>query len=113
MSEWKGFINIRLRDNHKKEIKKRAEKTTAAELTQWLEAIQDDGYKVSLSRDYENDAFVVAMTGKEGTPNDGYCMTQRHRELIVAMCAVRYAHEELAQRGEWENAVEENDWDNW
>lgn len=104
-AEWEAFVNIRLETNHKKEIKDRVEKLALDDLLLWLFERVDDGYKITLSPDFDNGAVVATMTGAtKDNRNAGLSMSQRHADPIVALVAMRYAHDVIASGGEWEQA---------
>lgn len=107
---WQGFINIRLQQEHRKQIKALAKGMKPNEAFDKLNEWADDGYKVTVSRDHENGATIISLTGNGDGPNSGYTMSQRHVDPIVAVAAMVFAHEELAQRGAWEDA--QLDWRN-
>ena len=104
-AEWQGFVNIRLNDTHKKEIKKLAEKSSPETVLDWLLTELDSGYKVSLSPDEDNGAVIATLYGYDAdSVNAGLAMSQRHQDAVIAICALQFAHVEIAQRGEWESA---------
>lgn len=92
---WVGFSNVRLEQHHKKAIK--AAKMTKDEALVWVAEMAEDGYKVTISHDFENGAFLVSLTGKEGE-NAGLTMTQRHADILTALKAAHYAHVEICAK---------------
>lgn len=109
--DWKGFVNVRLESHHKKAIKALRADVDGDWIEGKLLEFVSDGYQISMSPDEENDAIIWTLTGKASDcVNRGYSLSQRHSDPIVALVALVFAHEELAQRGSWE-AVE-YDWRN-
>ena len=109
--DWRGFVNIRLESQHKKAVKA----LRASIDGDWIEGklleFVSDGYQFSMSPDVENDAIICTLTGKtDDCTNCGFSLSQRHSDPLVALAALVFAHEEIAQRGIWE-AVQ-YDWRN-
>lgn len=97
-----GFVNIRLETQDKRAIKVLAEDYTAQQNWDWICDQLGDGYALSISPDFENDAIIVTLTGKGAhNVNSGFAMSQRHSDPNVALAALRFAHDEIAERGEW------------
>lgn len=101
---WNGFVNIALEKEHRKAIKALAKGLTGEDVLNKICEYLDDGYRISFSPDTANQAIVVTMTCKdEGNVNSGFAFSQRHSDPIVAIAAVIFCHEELGQRGSWQN----------
>ena len=97
-----GFVNIRLESQDKKAIKVLADNTSADDHWAFILETISDGYAISISPDFENDAVIVTLTGKgDDNVNCGFAMSQRHSDPHIALAASRFAHEQIAQRGEW------------
>lgn len=106
--DWNGFANIRLERQDRKAVKALAETMSAEDVVNHILECLDEGYKVSVSPDYENDAIIVTLTGTVTSVNPATAMSQRHSDFMVAMAASRFAHVELADRGDWFDCV--HDW---
>lgn len=102
-SGWNGFVNVDLEKEHRKQIKALAKSFTGEDVVNKLCEYLDDGYRISFSPDEKNSAIVVTATGKEGSKNVGFSVSFRHADPIIAFCCFVFAHEELAQRGDWQN----------
>lgn len=101
---WNGFVNIGLEKEHRKAIKALAKGLTGEDVVNKICEYLDDGYRVSFSPDIANQAIVITMTCKdEDNANSGFAFSQRHSDPIVAFAAMVFCHEELAQRGSWQN----------
>lgn len=100
-SKWRGFVEVDLKEEDKKAIKKR--KWSAADCMAYLEELAKHNYKVSISLDTNNDAYIVSATGKD--ENAGWTMSQRHGNLWTAINAHAYAHLEVTF-GDWEQAAQ-------
>lgn len=101
---WNGFVNISLEKEHRKAIKALARGLTGEDVVNKICEYLDDGYRVSFSPDVKNEAIVVTMTGRdEEHANSGFSFSQRHSDPMVAFAAIVFCHEELAQRGDWQN----------
>lgn len=59
-----------------------------SEVNRWVE----NGYKVSLSPDFDHDSFVVSLTGKECTPieNKDRCLSSRGSTLQNALLSMMF-----------------------
>lgn len=114
-AEWAGFVNIKLRDEHKEAIKKlAAAKDADKKLLDDVWTLVDSGYAVSVSPDPENGSMIATITGKDtGCENPGLAMSQRHSDARIALFAVLFAHYELARGGDWENAVDNGHYWDW
>lgn len=109
--DWNGFVNIRLESQHKKAIKALAEASTDADWVAFILETVDDGYQLSIAPDGANDAIICTLTGKgDDCVNRGFSMSQRHSDPMVALAALRFAHEEIGQRDVWEKV--QYDWRN-
>ncbi len=103
--DWNGFANIRLESQDRKAVKALAETMSGEDVWGYLLECLDEGYKVSISPDDENDAIIVTLTGTEKSANPYTAMSQRHSDPLVAMAASLFAHREIADRGDWLNCV--------
>lgn len=95
--EWKGFVNIHLTEQDKKEVNGKL--LTRVKAFDFLKEMAETGYKVSLTWSLDFETWIVALTGKDG-PNKGLTMTQRHAKFETAVTALYYAHVMLTD-GDW------------
>jgi hypothetical protein len=100
--EWKGFIEIPLDSEAKKQFE-----VWLGGPDDLLQAIEDavgDGYKLSVSYDVRNSCFQAALTGvSETCPNRGYTTSGRASLASKAIAVVMFKHFGLAEGGLWEN----------
>jgi hypothetical protein len=82
------------------------------DLLNHLSNTADAGYKLSMSYDFENGTYIVALTGKKDTPkNGGLCFTSRSKDLVDALLLTLYKHWGLANGGDWSKiATSTDDW---
>lgn len=110
-AEWRGFVNIPLFSQDKKAIKKMSAEN--GDVWALIDDILGSGYKVTFTRDFENDCVIVSLTGWDEMtkPNDGLTMTQRHADPRIAFLAALHVHMEKTG-GEWEkyDGQEDVDW---
>lgn len=103
--DWNGFANIRLESQDRKAVKALAETMTGDDVWGYILECLDEGYKISISPDDENDAIIVTLTGTVTSVNPATAMSQRHSDPLVAMAASLFAHTEIADRGDWLTCV--------
>jgi hypothetical protein len=111
-AKWQGFVNIALTKEEKKAIK--AQLLEEATGFEFLMNVVTDGYKSSISYSVPEDTYTVSLTGLyQGKPNAGITMSMRHKELITALTALSWCHEQAGTFGEWSERWtlrEEDDW---
>lgn len=112
-AEWVAFVNIRLESEHKAEIKRMSEELAPDYVWRRLSDLMDEGYAFSLTPDVDNNAVIATLTGKyDGCPNAGYSMSQRHLSANIAALALVFAHDVIAEGGNWIDAsnIGQLDW---
>ncbi len=99
-AKWEGFVNLKLSTEEKKAIKNSLLKQEDCFAT--LQALAEDGYKVSLSYSIPEDVYTAAVTGTyQGRPNAGITMSLRHRDIVTAVSGLAWCHEQAGKDGEW------------
>lgn len=99
-AKWEGFVNLKLTPEEKKAIKDNLLNEEDCFAT--LQALAEDGYKVSLSYSIPEDVYTAAVTGTyQGRPNAGITMSLRHREIVTAVSGLSWCHQEAGKDGEW------------
>lgn len=101
-SEWIGFVDIPLNDTDKEYLKGMSRE--ADDLLGILEALVQEGYKLSISPDFEHNSVIASATGRiPGSPNEGRSLSARGPDLAGAINALWYKHGILGESGNWEN----------
>jgi hypothetical protein len=105
------FVNLRLSTDQKPAFEKWAENNQADMFT-YLVGMVEDGYKISINLDANNDCIIVAVTGTDGNRvNRGRCMTSRSRDAIEALLMAIFKHVVLCDGGDWgEGEDKTSDW---
>lgn len=92
------WCNVSLSADMKEEI--RQQEFDAVRIMEWLEALVNDRYKVTISYDEKSDSFMVVVVGKqEGAPDFNTGVSSRHNLLTVALLATRYKFDVLFMGG--------------
>lgn len=111
-AKWKGFVNVKLSQEEKKHIKANLLGEVAG--YEFLMNVATAGYKCSISYSIPEDVFTASLTGRyQETPNGGITMSVRHRDLITALTALHFCHEEAGKLGEWSDLytlIGDDDW---
>lgn len=95
------FVVINLNDAQKQDFVVWAEKNLKSIFKHVAELTQD-GYKLSFSSDFENDCFIVSMTGSDTAPyNVKNCFSSRSQNLEEATLLAIYKHIVIAQEKSW------------
>lgn len=96
-----GFVDIDLTERDRSEL----EVWTVpgqVDLEAFLVQIVQDGYKFSLSGDFEHSSIVATLTGKAATcENKGFALSGRGPDAHGAMVVLWYKHTILANWGPW------------
>lgn len=111
-AKWKGFMNLSLNKQEKKEIKDNliAEETGF----EFLMNATTEGYKLSISYSIPEDVYTVSLTGQyRRRPNAGLTLSMRHRDLIVAVSGIAWCVAESGESGDWEERFGEMNQDDW
>lgn len=99
-AKWQGFVNVKLSQEEKKAIKESLLSEEAG--LEWLMNAATDGYKCSISYSIPEDVYTLSLTGQyREKPNSGITMSMRHREMIVALTALSFCHEQAGRSQEW------------
>lgn len=76
-----------------------------------LSEINADGYKFSVSYDFENECFIAALSGNRNTnENNGCTITARSNEWIEAIGLVVYKHVVMCNTGDWQDYAKPANW---
>lgn len=99
-AKWNGFVNVRM-SNEEKQVVKKNLLTEEAGL-EYLMNASTAGYKCSISYSIPEDVYTASLTGMyQEKPNAGVTMSMRHRDLIVALSALKWCDDEAGFNGEW------------
>lgn len=100
-AEWKGFIDCRLTEEQ------------VEGLMMWELSYEDvwvaltgelsGNYRFTLSFNSQNDHFVAALTGGEGSPNQGYTLSSFAPDVDTAVRALCYKHFVVLEQ-DWQRA---------
>lgn len=103
VKDWGGFINLRLDDDEKTAFHHWRE-TEGSSTWELLQTVLDDGVKVSITQDAENQCHVVTLTGAlVSTDKDhNYAVSSRAETWEEAVALMMYKHFALAQ-GDYAN----------
>lgn len=100
--EWKGFCDIPLSEQDKDKFRGTA--FEAIDVLGAIDALVEEGYKVSVTSDASHGAIVASATGQAvECPNRGFALSARAGSVDVAVMLLWYKHDVLAQGGVWEN----------
>ena len=85
-----------------------SEKRTPVE---WLQTLLGDGYKVSVSYVFDQNAFCLSVIGTDNTKqNKGVVMTTWSDDLEEVITMAAFKHFGMCQGGEWPTQANENRW---
>lgn len=111
-AKWQGFVNVYLTPEEKKQIKQNP--LSAEECLYFLGDMAQAGYKASFTWSIAGEFWSVSLTGKyQGRPNAGITMTLRHSDILIAITALQWCHDEAGKVGEWADRYTTaggNDW---
>jgi hypothetical protein len=111
-AKWQGFVNVRLTTEEKKAIKEKL--LSEANGYEFLMNAATAGYKCSISYSVPEEVFTASLTGTyQQKPNAGITMSMRHRDLIVALTALEWCHDQAGFSQEWSERwtlAEPDDW---
>lgn len=111
-AKWAGFVNVRLTEQEKKEIKGNLLKEEDG--LEFLMNAATAGYKCSISYSIPEDVYTVSLTGQyQEKPNAGITMSIRHVELMVALTALAWCQSEAGASQEWSERWTVGGLDNW
>lgn len=100
-ASWQGYVDYRLSDDE-------IERMMAWELLNediWISITGElsGGYRFTLSHNGQNDHFVAAFTGLEGSPNAGYTLSAFAPDVESAVRALAFKHF-IALEQDWSRA---------
>lgn len=99
---WKGFVQVELNEAQKMQVKALRD-NAMPQVWANVVGLIDEGYKLSLSFDTYNDAYVCAVTSKDvDSPNNGLTLTSRGGTLDGAVASFWYKHTSVLD-GVWNN----------
>lgn len=102
-SQWRGFVSLELTQPQKDAVKVLRAEQMGRVWTNVLDML-GEGYKLSLSWDDYNQAFIASMTGKpECGRNAGLTLTARGGVIEGAVAALWYKHNDVLG-GDWGDA---------
>jgi len=101
---WRGFVDIRLNDLQKEQVKSIASQSDT-DVLGILGALVGQGYKVSFRDDLSNHSSLASLTGVlAGDANEGLTLTGRGPDFITALACVYLKAMVIADGGSWESA---------
>lgn len=109
--EFQGYIEVRLDEEGKKEFKRW--KASIGDLDDTLMKLCEGGYRLSMSYDDYNGAYMCSMTTKDAqSENAGWVLVGRGNSPVSAMQQVVFKHL-VVTSGMWVNFRQSsrNDWD--
>jgi len=91
-----SFINVNLNESHKKGFEHWL--TLTPDLFSLLDDVLLGGYKLSVGRDENSNAFTATLTNKSGQPEFvDHCFTLRARDAGTAIARVLWVHAVLCE----------------
>ena len=109
--QWRGFFNYYLDETEKAGIRTLVDSKKRLPLSEYISALVNLNYKITVGRNPENGCYVCAITGKVDSANVGYTYSLTHVDLTTAVLAAWFVVVEVYQEGEW--PVDENQVPNW
>jgi len=111
-AKWQGFVNVRLDESEKKQVKQAILKEEDG--LEFLMNAATAGYKCSISYSIPEEVFTVSLTGQyKQKPNGGVTMSIRHVDLMTAITALAWCQTEAGADGEWAERWTMSGGDNW
>lgn len=103
------FINIRL-GKLEKEAFEVWYKENLKSLFKMVNTLHEEGYKISLSPDFQNNCIIASITGTDNASfNNGLCFTSRAEVVEEAIMLMCYKHIVMAHSESWEEIAESRD----
>lgn len=103
------FINIRL-GKLEKEAFEVWYKENLKNLFKMVNTLHEEGYKISLSPDFQNNCIIASITGTDNASfNNGLCFTSRAEVVEEAIMLMCYKHIVMAHSESWEDIAESRD----
>lgn len=103
-SVWRGFVDIRLNDLQKEQVKSIASQSDT-DLLAIIANLLAMGLKLTLRDDAANHSSIASVTGMVvDDVNDGLTLTGRGPDFLTALCCVWYKANVVAEGGSWESA---------
>lgn len=94
---WRGFVNVELTAAQKKDAAKLL--TDVARLWDNLFALIEDGYKLTVSYDFDHEAYNVSLTCRaDDDPNKGLTLTGRGGSVEAALVSFSYKHVTILEK---------------
>ena len=105
-SDWLGFVDIVLSDDEKDRIKGDVDGGLVPAPT-FIQALLDQGYKLSLSPDGRGGGVIATVTGAaDGCLNQNYSLSGRGPDVVGALAMLEYKVENVCHWGHWLDAPE-------
>jgi hypothetical protein len=106
------FVTLKLTSQDKTKFDDWATKE-GGKIFKMLVEVNEGGYKVSISPDFQNSCVIASITGTDNsTHNVGLCMTSRAEDVQEALMVMCYKHFVMADGGDWLDVAGKNE-DNW
>lgn len=81
------------------------------EILPMLSEVNADGYKFSISYDFDNECFIAALSGTKNTTENGGCtITARSSEWIESIGLVLFKHVVMCHTGSWQDYAKPANW---
>ena len=104
------FVNLRLTGEDKKTFEK-WRKDNEDDLFALLETIILEDIRVSVSFDGKNRTYIVSFTCRdELSPNNGFCVSSRHDEVVTAVLVAIFKHQVVIADQTWDTVASADDW---
>lgn len=106
------FVTLKLTTADKEKFAEWA-KTGEKKIFAMLDTLNEGGYKLSISPDFNNACVIASLTATDNsTHNNGLCMTSRGETVIEALLVACYKHFVIADEQDWLLVAGKNE-DNW
>lgn len=108
-SEWR-FVNLSLSRADEEGFVKWMKANVDTIIVE-LSGILADGYKHTISYDFDNECFISTLSGtKNTTQNVGCSLSSRSAEFIEALGLTVYKHRVMAENGNWADYARPSNW---
>lgn len=89
------------------------EKDAGKKIWAMLTELNEGGYKMSISPDFNNNCVIASLTATDNSVhNQGLCMTSRAEDTQEALLVMCYKHFVMADGADWLTVAGKNE-DNW
>ena len=103
------FVNIHLETADKPKIEALVELIRKQSLDP-VDLLAMGGYKISVSVDWQNECYIVSITGSERTVNEDMCVSSRSDKLQEALAMSLYKTGYPKEETKWEAKPKRFNW---